>query len=124
LLPGGPFIIVNGRCRVSPSVTGLIALALFAAVYGYGVVRELNIELDRSPAMVYETTVLKKKYLRSAYGLHYAAWGLGNREGSIHVTRSLAHSVHAGDSRLHGGEAGRARDELVYGAGVPLERKD
>jgi hypothetical protein len=90
-------ILVNARCRVSPSVKGLIALALFAAVYGYGLVRELNIELDRSQGAAYETTVLTKTHMRTNYGLHYAAWGPGNGEGSMAVARSLAHSVHEGD---------------------------
>jgi hypothetical protein len=90
-------MLVNWRCRVSPSVKGLIALALFAVVYGYGLVRELNIELDRSQATVYETTVLSKTRMRTTYGLHYAAWGPGSEESSIAVTRALAHSVHQGD---------------------------
>jgi hypothetical protein len=90
-------ILVNGRCRVSPSAKGLIALALFALVYGYGLVRELNIELDRSPGTAYEAMVLTKTRMRTTYGLHYAAWGPNNREGSIAVTRSLARSVHPGD---------------------------
>jgi hypothetical protein len=89
-------ILVNGRCRVNNTAPGLIALALFSAIYGYGLVRELNIVLDRSPAAVYQTTVLKKSLFKSTYRLQYGEWG-ANGPDSIRVTTSLAHSVHEGD---------------------------
>ena len=88
-------ILVHTRCGAKPDCTpaGLVALGLFSALYGYGLVRELNVQLDDSPAKVTPAVVLTKFYVRGSYGLSYAQWDSGDQRKSIWVTRSLYRSV-------------------------------
>jgi hypothetical protein len=88
-------ILVHTRRGAKPCFTpaGLVALGLFSALYGYGVVRELNVLLDDSPAKVTPAAVLTKFHIRGSYGLSYAPWNSGDQRQSIWVTRSLYRSV-------------------------------
>jgi hypothetical protein len=89
-------ILVNRRCRIGLDAASLILLLAFGCVYGYGLVRELNIELDRSPGAVQQTVVLAKSYLGTQHFVSYMPWGSGHPRGTISVTRSLHHSVQPG----------------------------
>jgi hypothetical protein len=88
-------ILVNLRCRIAQAASGLVVLALFSGVYGYGLVRELNIELDRSPGAVQQTVVLSKWSISTQHHVSYRPWGSSHPTG-IFVTRSLYGSVQPG----------------------------
>jgi hypothetical protein len=89
-------ILVNLRCRIAQAATGLVVLALFSGVYGCGLVRELNIELDRSPGAVQQMVVFSKSIISTQHRVSYMPWGSSHPTGTIFVTSSLYHSVQPG----------------------------
>jgi hypothetical protein len=97
-VPGALFfvavILLQKRGRAGTSGTTVIVMLLFSAVYGYGLVRELNIELDRSPGTVYPAVVLGKSSYKGGYSLRFAPWDFPNGAETIHVPYSLYHSIH------------------------------
>jgi hypothetical protein len=100
-LPGALFfgvvVMVQKRCRVGLSLAGLTVVVLLSAIYGYGLVRELNIVVDRSPATVYPTVVVNKRYTRGGYKLVVGPWGSAREADSMYVAPSLYDSIKVGE---------------------------
>lgn len=97
-IPGAMFfatvILLRRRDSGGSNATTAIVMLLLSAVYGYGLVRELNIELDRSPGTVYPAIVLGKSSFKGGYSLSLATWDLANGADTIHIPYSLYHSIH------------------------------
>ena len=96
-LPGAALflvaVIVEWPARSSP--LGLAFLLFFSIGYGYGVVRELDILLDRSPAIVVRSTVLEKSSSK-AYALRVEPWGNVREIRNVIVPESVFQSVQKG----------------------------
>jgi hypothetical protein len=81
--------------------TAMTVLLLFNALYGYAVVFEANVLLDRSPAVVQESVVLNKRYIYGrggGYELTIKRWGPINSEKKVWASETVFRSVHAGGS--------------------------
>jgi hypothetical protein len=91
-------LVVDSSLRKKRS--SLIFMLLFAAVYGYGVSREANALLDRSPGTIYPAVVLGKHTAsgrHTSYYLDLGAWGPEMRMGEESVQSPFYQSVITGD---------------------------
>ena len=77
--------------RINNRPIGLLVLLLLSISYGYGVVRELNIILDRSQGNVYQSAISKTYAEQGIYGLNVApgATGVDNITVPLAVYRSV-----------------------------------
>jgi hypothetical protein len=88
-------LIVEWPSRSGP--LGLAFVMFFSVGYGYGAVRELDVLLDRSPAIVVRSTILEKSRFK-AYALQVEPWGDVQQIKNVLVPESVYQSVEKGGS--------------------------
>jgi hypothetical protein len=87
----------------------LVALLLFAGVYGFGSIAVADTEFDDSPPAAYTTTVVGGHVSHgksTSYYLRLAPWGPVAYPDDVSVSRALYDSTHLGDTvctTLHSG---------------------
>ncbi len=90
-------ILLQLRNRGGTNLTKVIVMLAFSALYGYGLVREINIELDSSTGTVYPAVVLRKSSFKGGFSLRLAPWGFPNGAETIHVPYTLYRSIQVRD---------------------------
>jgi hypothetical protein len=97
----GISIFADAAIRRRRNWTAMMVLFLFNALYGYAIIFETNVLLDRSPAVVQESVVLNKRYIYGrggGYQLTIKRWGPVNSEKKVWASETAFRSVHAGGS--------------------------
>jgi hypothetical protein len=88
-------ILVDGAQTSSNNLTGLAFLMLLCAGYGYGVVTELNVLLDRSADTVVESTI-SGKGRQKAFSVQIQPWGPVHKARSVTVPAAVYEGVQVG----------------------------
>jgi len=99
LILGGAFLMNSPR-TAQPSAPWFLLL-LITCVYGTGVVRQIDTQLDTSQPRQYSTQVLDKSMSRgrsTTYYLRLNSWEPRDNYKKVSVSNSLYHSVQIGDS--------------------------
>ena len=79
----------------------IVALLLFAGIYGYGLAAAADIAFDNSPAVPYTTTVVGGHVSHgksTSYYLRLAPWGPVDRQSDVSVSHSTYQNSHIGDN--------------------------
>jgi hypothetical protein len=97
LLAGALFTVAS-----SPKLPGTIpVLLIIGAIYGYGIIQQINTQLDSSPLRQYSSQVLRKTYSSgrsTTWYLYLTPWDQQPGVERVSVSSILYHSVHPGDS--------------------------
>jgi hypothetical protein len=97
LLAGALFTVAT-----SPKSPGMIPILLIiGGLYGYGIIQQINTQLDSSPLRQYSSQVLRKTYSSgrsTTWYLYLTPWDPQTSVEKVSVSSTLYHSVHPGDS--------------------------
>lgn len=95
------FLLFKGINKSVESLIGqIIALLLLSVLYGFGSIRAINCEFDKSKLLTYNATVIDQSVSRgkkTTYYLRISTWGPQHKEQDEDVSKNMYHKTKVGD---------------------------